>query len=250
MLPRSFYRIYFKSPFWWSNGVVGNLISVYVVWRYLKLHPDVKSLTSANEFLSFYGRFILVVTSILLTVTSFVVLLLNITDYPISFIFKGYFLYDAFGSFINFAEYQLFSVVGVFSGIAGLISAVYADEIIFFKPKWLPKGLEIKKGPDGANIENLRPEIIKILPQIVETWQECGVPNPTITSGSDGDHGINSLHYENLAIDIRGNDVSVEKLKELANKLKKRISTGYDVVPEPKDNPIYNHIHIEYDPKS
>ena len=63
----------------------------------------------------------------------------------------------------------------------------------------------------------------------------------TITSGNDGKHMRNSLHYENKAIDIRTSDM---KNPELTAKLiQLTFVEELDVVME-KD-----HIHIEYQPK-
>lgn len=64
---------------------------------------------------------------------------------------------------------------------------------------------------------------------------------PTITSGKDGNHSYNSLHYQGLAIDLRTRDMKNPKM--VIKLLKKALDYELDIVLE-KD-----HIHIEYDPK-
>ena len=64
----------------------------------------------------------------------------------------------------------------------------------------------------------------------------------TVTSGNDGKHMENSLHYKNAAIDIRTFDMRTPSYT--ARMLKENLGSNFDVVYE------INHIHIEYDPKN
>ena len=69
-----------------------------------------------------------------------------------------------------------------------------------------------------------------------------------ITSARDGTHGLNSLHYEGRAIDIRTRDVFPRdnRLNYLAA-LQEELGDDFDVVYEESERS--NHIHIEYDPE-
>ncbi|KKL60573.1 hypothetical protein LCGC14_2203930, partial [marine sediment metagenome] len=91
----------------------------------------------------------------------------------------------------------------------------------------------------GVDISRLRPEIRKRLSVIENAVKECEANNLIITSTYEGTHSAGSLHYANLAIDIRciGNGDNLLKL------LKRDLGPDYDVVNE------RGHIHIEYDPK-
>ena len=64
----------------------------------------------------------------------------------------------------------------------------------------------------------------------------------TITSGNDGVHKNNSLHYKNEAIDIRTRDMDVNDKILTQLWIKKWLGFDYDVILES------DHIHIEYDP--
>ena len=63
-----------------------------------------------------------------------------------------------------------------------------------------------------------------------------------ITSGSEGKHSAKSLHYKDLALDIRTRDFNKAEVYRVKNMLEKELGEEYDVVIEK------THIHIEYDP--
>jgi len=109
-------------------------------------------------------------------------------------------------------------------------------------------GLNVKTGERGADISSLRNEIIRTFPEILATWEPLGLEfPPTITSGQDGRHGQNSLHYEGLAIDLRVNDIPIEKATQFKNGLREALGPNYDVTFE-KEGTLEFHIHLEYDP--
>ena len=91
----------------------------------------------------------------------------------------------------------------------------------------------------GVDISRLRPEIRKKLPMIEEIVLASS-EEFVITSTFEGTHSAGSLHYANLAIDIRRPKDSRYKIML---KLKGYLGPDYDVVKEK------THIHIEYDPK-
>ena len=91
----------------------------------------------------------------------------------------------------------------------------------------------------GVDIGRLRAEIRRILPLIEKSYNQRE-DEVIITSTYEGTHGVGSLHYANLAIDIR----YPRKYKgTITAELKASLGDKFDVVPEA------THIHIEYDPK-
>ncbi len=91
----------------------------------------------------------------------------------------------------------------------------------------------------GVDISRLRPEIRKKLRKIASIIWECNEGEMVITSTYEGNHSESSLHYANLAIDIRKNLSKILSFKEI----KLYLGPDYDVILEA------DHIHIEYDPK-
>jgi len=65
-----------------------------------------------------------------------------------------------------------------------------------------------------------------------------------ITSGSDGKHGPNSLHYSGQALDLRTNNLPPQAVQSIVDRLKEALGAQFDVVLES------DHIHIEFDPKT
>ena len=62
-----------------------------------------------------------------------------------------------------------------------------------------------------------------------------------ITSGNDGQHMANSLHYIGLAIDMRTNQMTTEQQTSCVSYLRERLDYCFDIILE------VDHIHIEYD---
>lgn len=62
-----------------------------------------------------------------------------------------------------------------------------------------------------------------------------------ITSGNDGKHSPNSLHYKGMALDFRTWHVAGREW-EVANAIQKALGDDFDVVAES------DHIHCELDP--
>ena len=91
----------------------------------------------------------------------------------------------------------------------------------------------------GVDLSRLRPEIRKKLGIIEDTLDSWTADELVINSTYEGDHSAGSLHYANLAIDVRSRSAG----GTLVSKLKEELGPDYDVVDE------YDHIHIEYDPK-
>ncbi|MEN3039762.1 MAG: hypothetical protein ABDI07_11565, partial [Candidatus Kryptonium sp.] len=66
-----------------------------------------------------------------------------------------------------------------------------------------------------------------------------------ITSANDSKHRQDSLHYKDLAIDIRTRHLEKYEKELVLSYLRAKLGEDYDVIFE--ENP--EHIHIEYDPK-
>jgi len=83
---------------------------------------------------------------------------------------------------------------------------------------------------------DLRPEMIDGL-QKIKTLFKIEKRDLYITSGTEGDHQMNSFHYSGRAIDIRKATGITKKMIEQA------VKPGFDVIP-------YDWgFHIEWDPK-
>jgi len=104
---------------------------------------------------------------------------------------------------------------------------------------------------DGVDVSRLSDSVVDTWEVIDDVFELAGAPDAVITSTYDGKHMNGSLHYKDLAMDIRGSDIDDHLMKDIANELQERLGDDYDVGAEffPKE-PNRDHIHIEYDPKS
>src|SRR3990167_6654695 len=66
-----------------------------------------------------------------------------------------------------------------------------------------------------------------------------------ITSGSDGEHKSDSLHYQNRALDFRTKHLDSNNKHLLAAAVKSRLGKDYDVILEDEDGPN-EHLHVEH----
>lgn len=79
------------------------------------------------------------------------------------------------------------------------------------------------------------------MPIIFEVFRDYDV-SPVITSGTDGRHMPESLHYVGLAFDFRTRHVQPDDRIPLTAALQAGLGEAFDVVLES------DHIHVEYDP--
>lgn len=87
----------------------------------------------------------------------------------------------------------------------------------------------------GVSIEKLQPPARRALDVIEAIFVAAG-EEPVITSTFEGSHRASSLHYVNLAFDVRlPKTVKIEDVRI-------RLGADYDVIKE------LTHWHIEYDP--
>ncbi len=106
-----------------------------------------------------------------------------------------------------------------------------------------------------ASISDLDPVMWQVPDIVSEVYTELGVREKlVITSGSEfsGRHWRKSwsLHLKGRAIDLRGKNLPIKKLKLIKEMLEKRLGSDFDVVLKNMGefNP-YTHIHVEYDPE-
>ena len=78
---------------------------------------------------------------------------------------------------------------------------------------------------------------------------------PTITSANDGVHGKNSLHFKDLAWDIRSNDLPKHLKGEFLRGLQIQLGKDFQCLYEEEETDATGaitkgeHFHVEYDPK-
>ncbi|PHQ68463.1 MAG: hypothetical protein COB92_00595 [Robiginitomaculum sp.] len=96
---------------------------------------------------------------------------------------------------------------------------------------------------EGADISDLTDDMTDTFDDISEAWaDEAPGVTPVITSGGDGTHSTNSLHYDGNAVDLRTNNLTQAQTTTVASALSTSLGSDYDVVVES------DHIHVEYDP--
>lgn len=106
---------------------------------------------------------------------------------------------------------------------------------------------------DGADCRFMRPELTGRLWTIEQVFLYHAPEGYqfVITSGTDGKHAVNSLHYKGLAVDCRRwywdngqrRDLGIDTLYKIRADLRRSLGTDWDIVLET------SHVHIEYDPK-
>lgn len=104
----------------------------------------------------------------------------------------------------------------------------------------MQKQVEIK---DGVRFRKFTPQFASFILAVCRTWDlHFPVVTPVITSANDGKHMTNSLHYKDLAWDLRTNNIpDAGKVEEIARTLRIDLGSDWDIVVE-KD-----HLHCEFD---
>ena len=100
----------------------------------------------------------------------------------------------------------------------------------------------------GVVFCKLEKEIYDIFHLLEQVWNQFAPGmEPTITSANDSKHMENSLHYRNLAIDLRTKNLPKLVIKDILFALGSNLEPiGYDVLLEGLDTDK-EHFHIEYD---
>lgn len=66
---------------------------------------------------------------------------------------------------------------------------------------------------------------------------------PVVTSGREGRHGAQSLHYVDRALDFRTRNLKNSTKRKVSMGMQIALGEDYDVVLES------DHLHVEYDPE-
>jgi hypothetical protein len=101
----------------------------------------------------------------------------------------------------------------------------------------------------GVSLANLVPQMAVAYTIVAFVMAEWGIPC-IITSGNDGKHGENSLHYRDglcRALDFRTKHFNGWK-PGLRDAVKTALGENFDVVLEDLGGEN-EHLHVEYDPK-
>jgi len=99
----------------------------------------------------------------------------------------------------------------------------------------------------GVRISKLRGPMVAGWMIVAECFEAFGY-DCTVTSGEDGTHLSQSLHYDGLALDFRTHHVERSDLDPLLDRIAKSLGDGYDWVLEQRDK-ANEHLHVEYDPR-
>lgn len=120
-----------------------------------------------------------------------------------------------------------------------LTTVMYACTLGNAGPPPLPNNVRLKESVEL----DITDEILKAIQTASLVWEEYGVRELVITSGSDGVHSPNSKHYEGNAVDIRKWNIPESKRDCVVITLRLLLGDEYQVILED------THIHVEYDPE-
>ncbi len=99
----------------------------------------------------------------------------------------------------------------------------------------------------GVTVDGVQPESVIGMMVAEQVFRDEGL-HFTVTSITDGEHKVGSLHYAGLAFDCRtwadptGKQLGDERKEYLAQLLRRALGGEFDVVVES------THIHVEFDP--
>ncbi|MGB3472198.1 MAG: LysM peptidoglycan-binding domain-containing protein [Erythrobacter sp.] len=108
-------------------------------------------------------------------------------------------------------------------------------------------GVAIKSS--RVDIDSLHPAMDPVIRAVAQAAERLGLPQPVITSGNDSSHSSGSLHYQDRALDFRGNNITDAQGFALQNEVRRILGNDYDVIFETfPGNAANDHLHVEYDP--
>lgn len=104
-------------------------------------------------------------------------------------------------------------------------------------------GLGVKA---SAQLGRMDGELVPAMGVVAEEARALGLPQPVVTSGNDStQHVAGSAHYDNRALDFRGNNISDEQGEQWAERVQQRLGSSYAVDFERfPDNPARDHLHV------
>ena len=109
----------------------------------------------------------------------------------------------------------------------------------------LARDLGIKVKP-GARLGQMDGDLVPAMGAVAEEARSLGLPTPVVTSGNDStQHMAGSAHYDDRALDFRGNNISDEQGERWASQVRSRLGDGYAVQFERfPDKPERDHLHV------
>jgi conjugal transfer mating pair stabilization protein TraG len=109
----------------------------------------------------------------------------------------------------------------------------------------LARDLGIKVKP-GARLGHMDGDLVPAMGAVAEEARSLGLPTPVVTSGNDStQHMAGSAHYDDRALDFRGNNISDEQGERWASQVRSRLGDGYAVNFERfPDDPARDHLHV------
>lgn len=89
------------------------------------------------------------------------------------------------------------------------------------------------------------PKVVIIAAAVINAANLLQLPiDMIVTSGNDGEHMKDSLHYQDKALDFSVKRLNIVQKQALVKEVKKRLGHDYDVLIH---GPV-EHLHVEYDP--
>lgn len=104
-------------------------------------------------------------------------------------------------------------------------------------------GIRVKQ---GASLKHMDPALVPAMGVVADEARSLGLPTPVVTSGNDStQHKAGSAHYDDRALDFRGNNISNEQGEQWATMVRGRLGSGYAVGFERfPDDPSRDHLHV------
>ncbi|WP_065847133.1 conjugal transfer protein TraG N-terminal domain-containing protein [Sphingobium sp. Ndbn-10] len=98
----------------------------------------------------------------------------------------------------------------------------------------------------GARLGRMDGDLVPAMGVVAEEARALGLPRPVVTSGNDSNqHASGSAHYDNRALDFRGNNISDQQGEQWAERVRERLGPSYAVDFERfPDNPARDHLHV------
>ena len=107
------------------------------------------------------------------------------------------------------------------------------------------RNLGIKVKP-GARLGEMDGALVPAMGVVADEARSLGLPVPVVTSGNDStQHKAGSAHYDDRALDFRGNNITNEQGERWAANVREKLGSGYAVDFERfPDNPDRDHLHV------
>lgn len=104
-------------------------------------------------------------------------------------------------------------------------------------------GIDVKR---GARLGSMDGALVPAMGVVADEARALGLPRPVVTSGNDSaQHVRGSAHYDDRALDFRGNNISNEQGEDWARRVQARLGPAYAVDFERfPDKPARDHLHV------